>query len=88
MRSGAPTSRLASAILAAPILWTIVFLFVPYVLIFTYSFWLKKYPTFEPAFQMGNYAQIVADPQYLQVLLRTAKVAGLTTLVALVLGFL
>ncbi len=88
MRRGASQSRLANVILAAPILWTIVFLFVPYVLIFTYSFWLKKYPTFEPAFQMGNYAQIVADPQYLQVLLRTAKIAGLTTLAALVLGFL
>lgn len=88
MRSGAPQGRLANVILAAPIAWTILFLFVPYVLIFTYSFWLKKYPTFEPAFQMGNYAQIVADPQYLQVLLRTAKIAGLTTLTALVLGFL
>lgn len=88
--SGARTagqSRLANLILAAPIAWTIVFLFVPYVIVFTYSFWLKKYPTFEPAFQFGNYGQLLADPQYLQVFLRTAKIAGLTTLVSLVLAF-
>ena len=79
--------RLANLVLAAPIAWTIVFLFIPYVIVFTYSFWLKKYPTFEPAFQLGNYGQLLADPQYVQVFLRTAKIAGLTTLVSLLLAF-
>ncbi|MEZ5925214.1 MAG: ABC transporter permease [Hyphomicrobiaceae bacterium] len=87
MSAGARGSRLTNLILAAPIVWTLVFLFLPYVIIFTYSFWLKKYPTFEPAFQLGNYGQIISDPQYLQVLLRTGKIAGLTTLLALLLAF-
>jgi spermidine/putrescine transport system permease protein len=79
--------RLANLVLGAPILWTILFLFIPYVIVFTYSFWLKRYPSFEPAFQLGNYGQLLSDPQYVQVFLRTAKIAGLTTLVSLLLAF-
>jgi spermidine/putrescine transport system permease protein len=87
MRLGDSRGGWTRVVMAAPILWTIIFMFVPYVIIFTYSFWLKRYPTFEPAFQLGNYLQIVGDPQYLQVFLRTIKVAGLTTLSALLLAF-
>lgn len=75
------------AVLSAPLLWAIVFMFIPYLIIFTYSFWLKKYPTFVPAFQFGNYGQIFADPQYYQVLLRTGKIAVLVTGAALLLAY-
>jgi len=78
---------LLSAVLAAPLLWTLVFMFVPYLIIFSYSFWLKKYPTFEPALQLGNYVQIFTDPQYYQVLARTAKIAVLVSACALVLAY-
>ena len=63
------------AIVSTPFLWTVIFLFVPYLVMFTYSFYLKKYPTFEPAFQFDNYITIVSDSQYYQVLLRTARIA-------------
>ena len=53
----------AAGILSGPLLWTLIFLFVPYAIIFTYSFYLKQYPTFTPAFQFGNYALIFTDPQ-------------------------
>jgi spermidine/putrescine transport system permease protein len=75
------------AVLSAPLLWAIVFMFIPYLIIFTYSFWLKKYPTFVPAFQFGNYGQIFADPQYYQVLLRTGKIAVLVTAAALIIAY-
>ncbi|MGE4250958.1 MAG: ABC transporter permease [Parvibaculaceae bacterium] len=75
------------AVLSAPLLWAVVFMFIPYLIIFTYSFWLKKYPTFVPDFQFGNYAQIFADPQYYQVLLRTGKIAVLVTAAALLLAY-
>jgi spermidine/putrescine transport system permease protein len=74
-------------VLSAPLLWAIVFMFIPYLVIFTYSFWLKKYPTFVPDFQFGNYAQIFADPQYYQVLLRTGKIAMLVTAASLLLAY-
>ena len=80
--------RLATyAVLAPPVLWTLVFLFIPYLIMFTYSFYLKKFPTFEPAFQFGNYAQLLFDPQYYQVLLRTAKISIMVALFSLVLGY-
>jgi spermidine/putrescine transport system permease protein len=63
------------AIVSTPFLWTVIFLFVPYLVMFTYSFYLKTYPTFEPAFQFDNYITIVSDSQYYQVLLRTARIA-------------
>ena len=81
-------NRLATyAVLAPPVLWTLVFLFIPYLIMFTYSFYLKKFPTFEPAFQFGNYAQLIFDPQYYQVLLRTAKISIMVALFSLVLGY-
>ncbi len=63
------------AIVSTPFLWTMIFLFVPYMVMFTYSFYLKKFPTFIPAFEFVNYLTIIVDPQYYQVLVRTAKIA-------------
>jgi spermidine/putrescine transport system permease protein len=85
-----PMSRdrlLRSVVLGMPLVWAVVFMLVPYLIIFTYSFWLKKYPTFVPDFQFGNYLQLFVDPQYYQVLLRTAKIASLVSLGALLLAY-
>ena len=80
--------RLAAiGVLSPPLLWALVFLFIPYLLMFTYSFYLKKFPTFEPAFQMGNYAQLLMDPQYYQVLLRTAKISIMVAIFSVLLGY-
>ena len=73
--------------MAGPLLWTLIFLFIPYAIIFTYSFYLKQFPTFVPAFQFGNYALIFSDPQYVQVLLRTAKIALMVAASALLLAY-
>ncbi len=77
----------AAGILSLPVLWTTVFLFIPYAIIFTYSFYQKQFPTFVPAFQFGNYALIFTDPQYVQVLLRTAKIALIVAACALFLAY-
>jgi len=76
-----------AGILSAPLLWTFVFLFIPYIMLFTYSFYLKKFPTFTPAFQFGNYAQIFSDPQYYQVIFRSGWIAGSVALCALLLAY-
>jgi spermidine/putrescine transport system permease protein len=75
------------AVLSTPFVWATVFMFVPYIILFTYSFWTKQFPTFIPDFQFGNYAQIFFEPQYVGVLLRTAKIASLVTIGALLLAF-
>lgn len=84
----ATRNKITSAgVLSVPVIWTLVFLFIPYAIIFTYSFYLKQFPTFVPAFQFGNYQLIFTDPQYLQVLLRTAKIALIVALSALLLAY-
>ncbi len=81
-------NRMVSSILVSgPLLWVLGFLFVPYLIMFSYSFYIRQYPFFVPAFQFGNYAQIFTDPQYYQVLLRTAKIAVLVATSAMLLAY-
>jgi spermidine/putrescine transport system permease protein len=84
----ATRNKLANAgVLSLPLTWTFVFLFVPYAILFIYSFWEKKFPTFVPAFQFGNYLTLVTDPQYVRVLLRSVKIAGLVSLLSMLLAY-
>ena len=81
-------ARLANGVLVSgPLLWTLAFLFVPYLIMFTYSFYTKKYVTFVPDFQIGNYITLATDPQYYQVLFRTFKIAATVSVAALVLAY-
>lgn len=84
----ATRNRLASqTLISGPLLWVLAFLFIPYMIMFSYSFYLRQYPFFVPAFQFGNYVQIFSDPQYYQVLIRTAKIAILVTVSAVTLAY-
>ncbi len=81
-------NRLASyALTSGPLMWVLAFLFVPYLIMFSYSFYIRQYPIFVPAFQFGNYVQIFSDPQYYQVLIRTAKIATLVAVSAMALAY-
>jgi len=81
-------NRITSYLLiSGPLLWTLVFLFVPYLIMFSYSFYLTQFPFFIPAFQLGNYVQIFTEPQYYQVLLRTTKIAILVASSAVMLAY-
>jgi spermidine/putrescine transport system permease protein len=75
------------SIVSMPFIWTLVFLFIPYMVMFTYSFYLKKYPTFIPAFEFVNYMEIIFDPQYLRVFLRTAKISGLVAMSSILIAY-
>jgi spermidine/putrescine transport system permease protein len=75
------------ALTSGPLLWVLVFLFIPYLIMFSYSFYIRQFPIFVPAFQFGNYVQIFSDPQYYQVLIRTAKIATLVTVSAVALAY-
>ncbi|WP_417808323.1 ABC transporter permease [Thioclava sp.] len=74
-------------VLSPPLLWTFMFMFVPYAILLVYSFWQQKYPTFVPAFQFGNYVQIFTDPQYFRVILRTLKIAFFVSLGAALVAY-
>lgn len=80
--------RLANlGVLAPPLLWTTAFMFVPYAIMFAYSFYRKQFPVFIPDFQFGNYLLLLGDPQYYTVLLRTLKIALSVAVAALALAY-
>lgn len=70
-----------------PLLWTLVFLILPYGAMGMMSFWTRKFPLFVLDFQWGNYIILFSDPQYLTVILRTLKIAGLVTVYSVLLGY-
>lgn len=74
-------------LVGVPLLWILVFMVMPYAVLFTYSFWIKTFPLFEPAFQFGNYLTLLTEPQYLHVIGRTLKIAIVVSISALLLAY-
>lgn len=84
----ARTPRPASALVVPALLLVVVFLLAPLALIVRYSFDL-----YDPAklmlgvFSLDNYVRAFADPFYQKVLGVTARIAGLSTVIVVVLAF-
>jgi spermidine/putrescine transport system permease protein len=74
-------------VLAPPLGWTLLFMFVPYAIMFSYSFYQKQSLVFVPDIQFGNYQLLFEDPQYYTVLLRTLKIAASVAVSALLLAY-
>ena len=70
-----------------PLLWVGIFLLLPYVLMFLHSFWLVRDGFIVHQWNLGNYVTLFTKPVYLQVLLRTMRIAGSVTLFSLLLGY-
>ena len=77
----------ALALLLPPFGWALVFMIAPYAIMFAYSFYRKQGFAFVPDLNLDSYLALVSDPQYIQVLLRTLKIALLVTLSALALAY-
>ena len=87
MREVTRRKLMSSGLVSAPILWMVAFLFIPYAVMFTYSFYIKNYPTFIPAFVFDNYRTVISDPLYFQVFFRTAKIALSVAVSALIIAY-
>src|ERR1700741_2375474 len=70
-----------------PILWVALFLLFPYGLMFAHSFWSVSDGVILHNWNLSNYRTLIHNPLYWQVLLRTARIAGLVTLLSLLLGY-
>lgn len=81
------TRAYKSAVAVPPLLWVGLFLIVPYVLLFCYSFWMVVGGQIAHRWNLQNYIQLLRTPVYLQVLFRSMKIAGLVTLFTLLLGY-
>src|SRR6202161_4991483 len=77
-----------SVVTIPPLLWVTVFLLIPYAILFCYSFWsVSPLQTIVHNWNLQNYAQLFRNPLYLTVLLRSIRIAGAVTLLALLLGY-
>lgn len=71
-----------------PLLWVNIFLLLPYLLMFTYSFWsVGPDQTIVRHWNLQNYAELIRTPLYLEVLFRSMRIAACVTVLATALGF-
>jgi spermidine/putrescine transport system permease protein len=72
---------------APPLLWVGLFLLLPYALMLAHSFWLVRDGVIIHEWNLRNYATLLENPVYAQVLLRTARIAASVTVLSLLLGY-
>jgi spermidine/putrescine transport system permease protein len=70
-----------------PILWVALFLLVPYILLFCYSFWTVSSGAIVHDWNVGNYIELFHTPLYFGVLVRSMRIAALVTTFTLLLGY-
>jgi spermidine/putrescine transport system permease protein len=70
-----------------PLLWVSLFLLLPYALMFAHSFWAVRDGLLVHQWNPDNYKTLFAKPVYLEVLLRTMRIAASVTLCSLLLGY-
>lgn len=88
------------SVIAAPYLWLLLFFAVPFVIILMISFartqvgsppytWLLEYVdgAFSLKLNLGNYAALVKDSQYVLAYLSSIKIAVIATLLTLLIGY-
>ena len=70
-----------------PLTWVAVFLVAPYLFLFCFSFWSVQSQTIVHHWNLNNYRQLLRNPVYVQVLLRSMRIAGMVTVLSLALSF-
>lgn len=88
------------AVIAAPYIWLLIFFLVPFLIVFKISFaemqvaippytdlveWLDGKLTI--SLNLGNYAYLIEDPLYVDAYLHSLEIAGISTLLCLLLGY-
>lgn len=72
---------------APPLVWVVVFLLVPYALMFAHSFWMVRDGVLVHHWNVQNYREVLSNPLYVEVFLRTLRIAAAVTLCSLLLGY-
>jgi spermidine/putrescine transport system permease protein len=70
-----------------PLLWVGLFLLLPYALMFAHSFWAVQDQVIVHHWNVDNYSTLFTKPVYIEVLLRTIRIAASVTLCSLLLGY-
>jgi spermidine/putrescine transport system permease protein len=75
------------AVTIPPLAWATLFLLVPYLLMFCYSFWAVAAGNVVHQWNLGNYHDLLAKDVYRDTLLRSLWIATRVTAFALLLGY-
>jgi spermidine/putrescine transport system permease protein len=70
-----------------PALWVGLFLLLPYALMLAHSFWIVRDGFIVHQWNLQNYRTLATNPLYVQVLLRSMRIAASVTLCSLLLGY-
>jgi len=70
-----------------PLLWVGLFLLLPYTLMFAHSFWTVHDGVLVHQWNLHNYSTLFSKSLYVEVLLRTMRIAASVTLCSLLLGY-
>src|SRR5271165_6475743 len=77
-----------AAVTLPPLVWVTLFLLIPYLLMFCYSFWsVSASQTIVHSWNLDNYGQLLRVDVYWQTLLRSMWIAARVTIFSLLLGY-
>jgi spermidine/putrescine transport system permease protein len=76
-----------AAVTIPPLAWVTLFLLVPYLLMFCYSFWAVVSGNVVHHWNLHNYHNLLTKDVYRETLLRSVWIAARVTLFALLLGY-
>ena len=83
-----PARRNALLATLPPFVWIALFLFLPYCLLFCYSFWsLSEFQQILHHPALANYAHLFSNPLYLTVILRSLRIAFSVVGLSLLIGY-
>ncbi len=74
-------------VVVPPLIWVTLFLLLPYLFLFCFSFWQVRSQTLVHHWNLDNYRQLISNRVYLQVLLRSARIAVSVMTLSLLIGF-
>ena len=75
------------SLLAPGVLWLLAFVVAPFAFAVVISFWTSSIFGLTPDFQFGNYIRVFSNPVYRDLILKTLRVAFVTTCLALLLSY-
>ncbi len=69
-----------------PLGWVLAFLAAPYAFLLCFSFWTVESQTVVHRWNLGNYRELLTNPLYADVLLRSMRIAGMVMALSLALS--
>lgn len=73
--------------LVPPVAWWVVFMLVPYAMMFYYSVGTMDYLVFKPGFSLENFYKLWSTEPYVSVLIKSAKLGLLTAVFSAIIAY-